>query len=37
MFSDLLVFELLICVLSVPINDGIMMYENKDISILPAI
>jgi hypothetical protein len=37
MFSDLIVFELVSCVLSVPLNDGIMMYENKDISILPAI
>ena len=37
MFSDLIVFELVSCVLSVPLNDDIMMYENKDISILPAI
>jgi hypothetical protein len=37
MFSDLIVFELLICVLSVPLNDRIMMYENKDISTLPSI
>jgi hypothetical protein len=33
MFSDLIVFELVSCVLSVPLNDDIMMYENKDISI----
>ena len=37
MFSDLIVFEPVSCVLSVPLNDGIMMYENKDISTLPAI
>jgi hypothetical protein len=37
MFSDLIVFELVSCVLSVSLNDGIMMYENKDISNLPAI
>jgi hypothetical protein len=36
MFSDLIIFELVSCVLSVPLNDGIMMYENKDISTLPA-
>jgi hypothetical protein len=30
MFSDLIVSELVICVLSVSLNDGIMMYENKD-------
>ena len=37
MFSDLIVFELVRCVLSVPLNDDIMMYENEDISIIPAI
>ena len=37
MFSDLIVFELVSCVLSVPLNDDNMMYENKDILILPAI
>ena len=37
MFSDLIVFELVSCVLSVHLNDGIVMYENKDISTLPAI
>jgi hypothetical protein len=37
MFSDLIVFELVSCVLSVSLNDGMMMYENKDISTLPAI
>ena len=37
MFSDLIVFELVSYVLSVPLTDAIMMYENKDISILPAI
>jgi hypothetical protein len=36
MFSDLIVSELVSCVLSVSLNDGIMMYENKDISTLPA-
>jgi hypothetical protein len=36
MFSDLIVLERVSCVLSVPLNDGIMMYENKDISTLPA-
>jgi hypothetical protein len=36
-FSDLIVFELVSCVLSVPLNNGNMMYANKDISILPAI
>ena len=36
MFSDLIVFELVSCVLSVPLNDGIKMYENKDISTLPV-
>jgi hypothetical protein len=36
MFSDLIVLELVSCVLSVPLNYGIMMYENKDISTLPA-
>ena len=36
MFSDLILSELVICVLSVPLNEGIMMYENKDISTLPA-
>ena len=33
----IIVFELVSYVLSVPLNDGIMMYENKDISTLPAI
>jgi hypothetical protein len=37
MFSDLIIFELVSCVLSVPLNDDIMMYKNKDISTLPAI
>ena len=37
MFSDLIVFELIRSVLSVPLNDDIMMYKNKDISTLPAI
>jgi hypothetical protein len=36
-FSDLIVFELVRSVLSVPLNDDIMMYKNKDISTLPAI
>ena len=37
MFSDLIFSALVICVFSVPLNDGIMKYENKDISTLPAI
>ena len=37
MLSDLIVFELVICVFSVPLNDSIMKYEHKDISTLPAI
>ena len=37
MLSDLIVFELVICVFSVPLNDGIMKYEHKYISTLPAI
>jgi hypothetical protein len=36
-FSDLIIFELVSCVLSVPLNDDIMMYKSKDISTLPAI
>jgi predicted CDP-diglyceride synthetase/phosphatidate cytidylyltransferase len=37
MFSDLIVFELVSYVLSVPLTDAIMMYENKEVSTLPAI
>jgi predicted CDP-diglyceride synthetase/phosphatidate cytidylyltransferase len=37
MFSDLVVFELVSYVLSVPLTDAIMMYENKEVSTLPAI
>jgi predicted CDP-diglyceride synthetase/phosphatidate cytidylyltransferase len=37
MFSDLIIFELVSYVLSVPLTDAIMMYENKEVSTLPAI
>ena len=37
MLSDIIIFELVSCVLSVPLNDGILIYANNDISTLPAI
>ena len=36
MFSYLIVFEPVSCDLSVHLNDGIMVHENKDISTLTA-